>query len=79
MLSLAVGVLALGLCVQGFAQSQGDAVIYSPEKLPGKGLAQHDFMYAGESHQRRIFVVCGRERLCGAMTIQQARARLAMR
>jgi len=29
----------------------------SPEQLPGKGLAQHDFMYAGESHNRRIFIV----------------------
>jgi hypothetical protein len=26
-------------------------------KLPGKGLAQHDFMYVGESHARRIFVI----------------------
>ena len=57
MLRLAVGVLAFGLCVEGFAQAQGDAVTYSPEKLPGKGLAQHDFFYAGESHQRRMFVV----------------------
>lgn len=26
-------------------------------QLPGDGLAQHDFLYAGESHSRRIFVV----------------------
>jgi outer membrane protein assembly factor BamB len=57
MLRLAVGILALGVCIQGFARAQENAVVYSPEKLPGKGLAQHDFMYAGESHQRRIFVV----------------------
>ena len=25
--------------------------------LPGEGLAQHDFLYAGESHDRRIFIV----------------------
>jgi len=25
--------------------------------LPGKGLAQHDFLYAGESKQRRAFIV----------------------
>jgi hypothetical protein len=25
--------------------------------LPGRGLAQHDFLYAGESHERRIFIV----------------------
>jgi hypothetical protein len=29
----------------------------SPPVLPGKGLAEHDFMYAGESHDRRIFIV----------------------
>jgi len=27
--------------------------------LPGKGLSQHDFMYAGESHERNIFIVRG--------------------
>ncbi len=27
--------------------------------LPGNGLAQHDFVYAGESHNRRIFIVRG--------------------
>jgi outer membrane protein assembly factor BamB len=27
------------------------------EMLPGNGLAQHDFLYAGESHNRRVFIV----------------------
>ena len=27
--------------------------------LPGNGLAQHDFLYAGESHDRNIFIVRG--------------------
>ena len=27
------------------------------EILPGNGLAQHDFLYAGESHNRRVFIV----------------------
>jgi len=27
------------------------------EMLPGNGLAQHDFLYAGESHNRQVFVV----------------------
>jgi outer membrane protein assembly factor BamB len=27
--------------------------------LPGKGLAQHDFVYSGESHDRKIFIVRG--------------------
>jgi hypothetical protein len=31
----------------------------APATLPGNGLAQHDFVYSGESHQRRIFVVRG--------------------
>lgn len=29
----------------------------SGQQLPGRGLAQHDFMYAGESHDRNIFIV----------------------
>jgi len=37
------------------AQAQGSARTSSP--LPGKGLAEHDFLYAGESHERRIFLV----------------------
>jgi len=31
----------------------------SPQTLPGKGLAQHDFLYAGESHERNIYIVRG--------------------
>lgn len=29
----------------------------APEVLPGKGLAQHDFFYAGEAKQERMFIV----------------------
>jgi hypothetical protein len=29
----------------------------SNEKLPGEGLTQHDFLYAGESPNRRVFIV----------------------
>ena len=29
----------------------------APQVLPGKGLAQHDFLYAGESKNRRAFIV----------------------
>ncbi len=29
----------------------------SSQNLPGKGLAEHDFLYAGESHDRKIFIV----------------------
>jgi hypothetical protein len=40
------------------AQAQGTAGPYaSTPQLPGNGLAGHDFMYAGESHDRRIFIV----------------------
>jgi outer membrane protein assembly factor BamB len=28
-----------------------------PEVLPGKGLAEHDFLYAGESRDRKIYIV----------------------
>lgn len=58
---VAVGFLALGLSglldLWAVAQTSGDAVAYSPAQLPGKGLAQHDFLYAGESHNRRVFIV----------------------
>jgi hypothetical protein len=39
------------------AQTLGGAAASSPTKLPGGGMAQHDFLYAGESHQRQIFIV----------------------
>ncbi len=31
--------------------------LLAPAQLPGKGLAQHDFLYAGESHQRKLVIV----------------------
>jgi hypothetical protein len=31
----------------------------APPRLPGNGLAQHDFLYAGESHDRNISIVRG--------------------
>jgi len=63
---VAVVVLAAG-CGVAKAQSgtaQGTPAIVptpgrAPEVLPGKGLAEHDFVYSGESHQRRIFIVRG--------------------
>jgi len=33
------------------------AVSYAPAVLPGKGLAQHDFLYTGEGRQERLFIV----------------------
>jgi outer membrane protein assembly factor BamB len=52
-LKLWIGTYLLGACCA--APLAGQAL--SPAHLPGKGLAQHDFMYAGESHDRKIFIV----------------------
>ena len=38
-------------CCAAFAQM--------PAPLPGHGLAQHDFLYAGESHDRNLYIVRG--------------------
>jgi len=51
--------LALALAITLYAQAQTPADGRAPETLPGKGLAQHDFMYAGESHDRHIYIVRG--------------------
>src|ERR1039458_5620464 len=49
--------VSCGLCAQAPAvvQTEGRA----PAALPGNGLAQHDFVYLGESHDRKIFIVRG--------------------
>jgi outer membrane protein assembly factor BamB len=56
--------IVLGVCCGLNAQAPAGAAAVvtegrAPVVLPGKGLAQHDFMYAGESHERRIFIVHG--------------------
>jgi hypothetical protein len=45
-----------GCGVSGQAQSSANPPP-SPPQVSGTGLAAHDFMYAGESHDRRIFIV----------------------
>ena len=46
------------LVVIGARDAQaGDAAPNAPEVLPGKGLAEHDFFYAGEAKQERMFIV----------------------
>ncbi len=49
------------MTVAAFAPIQSGAVeadsAPSTIKLPGRGLAEHDFLYAGESKQRRAFIV----------------------
>jgi hypothetical protein len=52
-------VLNLGMGLTCGMSAEGQAVNGSPAQLPGKGLAQHDFVYSGESHERRIFIVRG--------------------
>ncbi|HEX9200524.1 MAG TPA: hypothetical protein VF865_13250 [Acidobacteriaceae bacterium] len=48
---------------QGSSAAGGTAIVptpgRAPAELPGKGLAQHDFVYSGESHDRRMFIVRG--------------------
>src|ERR1035437_6038157 len=71
MMMLMVAMLVVGFGC-GLAQAQsgaaaggaGEAAIVptpgrAPDVLPGKGLAQHDFVYSGESHDRKIFIVRG--------------------
>jgi hypothetical protein len=51
--------LAVVLTVARLAalQCQAAQTAALPEALPGRGLAQHDFLYAGESKNRRAFIV----------------------
>ena len=45
-------------CMEVSAQVQGSpGPLVAAQQLPGNGLAEHDFMYAGESHDRKIFIV----------------------
>jgi hypothetical protein len=65
MFKTAIVVTALAALVQGGSagvraqapKSPEAGALSSPAQLPGDGLAQHDFMYAGESHDRKIFIV----------------------
>ena len=53
-LKLLTAIVVLAASAAGFAQAPS-----VPTQLPGKGLAQHDFLYAGESHERNIYIVRG--------------------
>jgi hypothetical protein len=64
------GIVVLGVSCALYAQAPRSAATAgaaapattegrAPAQLPGKGLAQHDFVYSGESHDRRIFIVRG--------------------
>ncbi len=62
---MAKGIVAQWLLLAGMlsvnlpALSAQSGESLSPAVLPGNGLAQHDFLYAGESHERRIYIVRG--------------------
>ncbi|MBW8749386.1 MAG: hypothetical protein JF584_17875 [Acidobacteria bacterium] len=54
-LSRSLSVIFVVLCAYGM-----QAQVSTPSSsvaLPGKGLASHDFLYAGESHDRKVFLV----------------------
>ena len=58
--SLALAAAFLATAAQAAAQSQEAArKPLSPAVLPGAGLAQHDFFYAGEAKDERMFIVRG--------------------
>ncbi len=53
-------VLGVALSFTQLASVQSKAAEGSaatPQVLPGNGLAQHDFLYAGESKNRRVFII----------------------
>ena len=52
---IVVHLVAIGLVVRAFGQA--DQTPAAPPVLPGKGLAEHDFFYAGEAKERRAFIV----------------------
>jgi hypothetical protein len=49
--------LALSLAPLLLIQSKAADSAAAPPSLPGKGLSQHDFLYAGESKNRRVFII----------------------
>ncbi len=59
MTCLAVLSCSLGICLaeeKPLAPKSAEAPV-APAELPGKGLAQHDFLYAGEAKDRKVFIV----------------------
>lgn len=53
--------VALALLPAMAAQPPAVATPRAPDILPGKGLAEHDFFYAGEAKDERMFIVKGGE------------------
>ena len=48
---------AIALSCVPAVRAQDAAAPSLPATLPGKGLAEHDFFYAGESKDRRMYIV----------------------
>ena len=59
LLGVSCGLCAQAPAVGGAGAAAATAVGRAPAVLPGNGLAQHDFVYSGESHDRKIFIVRG--------------------
>jgi len=55
-MTLRMLIVIIALMVAGRVSAQAPA---AAQALPGNGLAQHDFLYAGESHERNIFILRG--------------------
>lgn len=52
-----VALLALPMCLCGQDPATAATAPPAVAALPGTGLAQHDFLYSGESHDRKIVIV----------------------
>lgn len=55
--ALIVATLSHAAMAQNRPASRPAATPQAPAVLPGKGLAEHDFFYAGESKDRKMFIV----------------------
>ena len=49
--------MLVGMTAPNIQAASGPTPPNAPDALPGKGLAQHDFFYAGEAKQERMFIV----------------------
>jgi hypothetical protein len=81
-LILAAGALcavtvALGQQAKTAAAAPAAAKPNFPTVLPGKGLAQHDFFYAGEAKTQDMYIV-RKGKSPGSFTIPRGRAKSAM-
>ena len=52
-----IGLMLAGIAAPNLQAASGPASPNAPDVLPGQGLAQHDFFYAGEAKQERMFIV----------------------